>query len=62
MSQKIAYTFAEASVQSGYSERTLKHHVSEGTLIAKYANSKGIIRHADLEAWIDGLPEEAPAR
>lgn len=62
MGQKIAYTFAEASIQPGYSKRTLRYHVAERTLIAKYADSKGIIRRVDLESWIENLPEEAPAR
>lgn len=59
---KIAYTFEEAAEQSGYSIRTLKQHVADGNLMARYANTKGVIRHADLEAWIDKLPAEAPSK
>lgn len=59
---KIAYTFEEAAEQSGYSIRTLKQHVADGNLKARYANTKGVIRHADLEAWIDKLPAEAPSK
>lgn len=61
MSQ-IAYTFEQAAEQSGYSIRTLKQAVSNGNLAARYANSKGVIRHADLDAWIDSLPAEAPTK
>lgn len=54
--QKLAYTFEEAAEQSGYSVRTLKQAVSDGHLAARYANTKGVIRHEDLEAWLDQLP------
>jgi hypothetical protein len=59
---QIAYTFEQAAEQSGYSIRTLKQAVSNGNLAARYANSKGVIRHADLDAWIDSLPAEAPTK
>jgi hypothetical protein len=59
---QIAYTFEQAAEQSGYSIRTLKQAVASGNLAARYANSKGVIRHADLDAWVDSLPAEAPAK
>lgn len=62
MSQKIAYTIAEAAELVGYSERTLKQAISDGNLAARYANSKGVIRHEDLESWIDRLPAESPSK
>lgn len=62
MSQKLAYTFEEAAEQSGYSVRTLKQQVADGNLAARYANSKGVIRHDDLAEWLDSLPAEAPSR
>ena len=62
MSQKIAYTFEEAAEQCGYSIRTLKQHVADGNLAARYANTKGVIRHEDLADWLDHLPAEAPSK
>lgn len=62
MSQKLAYTFEEAAEQSGYSIRTLKQQVADGNLAARYANSKGVIRHDDLAEWLDSLPAESPTR
>lgn len=62
MAQQIAYTFEQAAEQSGYSIRTLKQQVADGNLVARYANSKGVIRHADLDKWLDGLPAEAPSK
>jgi hypothetical protein len=59
---KIAYTFEEAAEQAGYSVRTLKQQVADGKLVARYANSKGVIRHADLDAWLDGLSAEPPTK
>ncbi|MEV8148748.1 hypothetical protein AB0O52_11475 [Arthrobacter sp. NPDC080073] len=59
--QKLAYTFEEAAEQTGYSIRTLKQEVADGRLLARYANTKGVIRHEDLAAWLDALPAEPPA-
>lgn len=58
---KLAYTFEEAAEQAGYSVRTLKQAVADGNLAARYANTKGVIRHQDLEAWLDRLPAESPS-
>lgn len=60
MSARIAYTVADAAEMVGYSERTLKQAIYDGNLAARYANSKAIIRHEDLAAWVDSLPAEAP--
>ncbi|MDQ0679106.1 hypothetical protein QFZ30_002488 [Arthrobacter pascens] len=60
--QKLAYTFEEAAEQSGYSVRTLKQAVYDGNLLARYANTKGVIRHADLDEWLNDLPAEPPTR
>lgn len=60
--QKLAYNFDEAAEQSGYSVRTLKQAVADGNLLARYANTKGVIRHADLEEWLDQLPAESPSK
>lgn len=59
---QIAYTFEQAAEQTGYSVRTLKQAVADGNLAARYANSKGVLRHADLETWLDSLPAEAPSK
>lgn len=45
----------------GYSVRTLKQAVYDGNLMARYANSKGVIRVEDLSQWLDNLPAEPPA-
>lgn len=60
--RRLAYTFEQAAEQSGYSIRTLKQQVADGNLAARYANSKGVIRHDDLAEWLDSLPAESPTR
>ena len=59
---QIAYTFEQAAEQCGYSVRTLKQAVADGNLLARYANTKGVIRHADLDDWLDSLPAEPPTK
>lgn len=60
--QKLAYTLAEAAFQTGYSVRTLQHHIQMGNLIARYANTKCVIPHDDLVSWLEHLPTEPPKR
>jgi hypothetical protein len=57
---KLSYTIEEAAKMTGYGVTTIREHIGKGNLIAKYANKKGVIRHSDLEAWLDRLPAEAP--
>lgn len=61
MTQRIAYTFEAAAEMVGYSVRTLKQAVADGNLAARYANTKGVLRHEDLEKWVDGLSAESPS-
>ncbi|MFK0042056.1 hypothetical protein ACIQTW_19655 [Paenarthrobacter sp. NPDC090517] len=58
---KLALTFEEAAEACGYSVRTLKYQVAAGNLMARYANSKGVIRVEDLARWLDELPAEPKA-
>ena len=62
MSAKLAFTFEEAAEACGYSVRTLKAAAASHDLLVKYANSKGVIRLVDLDAWLDRLPSEAPTK
>jgi hypothetical protein len=62
MSTKLALTFEEAAEASGYSVRTLKAAAADHELLVKYANSKGVIRVADLDDWLDRLPAEPPTK
>lgn len=56
---KLAYSYEEAAEQVGYSSQTLRRANADGLLIVKYGSkSKPVIRHVDLEAWLESLPEE----
>lgn len=57
---KLAYTLEEAAEQSGYGMSTLKVEIKAGRLVPSYANKKPVIRHAELQRWLDSLPAEAP--
>lgn len=58
---KLALTWEEAAEACGYSVRTPKDQVARGNLLARYANSKGVIRVEDLAQWLDDLPAEPKA-
>lgn len=57
---KTAYTYIEGAEECGYSERTMKQAAADGSLIVRYANSKPVIMHEDLVAWLKSLPTEKP--
>lgn len=54
--QKLAYTYAEAAAQCGYSLGVVEQAVSDGSLPARYATTQCVIRHEDLAAWVAQLP------
>lgn len=60
--QRISYTWEQASEMVGYSVRTLKQAAADGYLAPRYANSKAVIRHQDLEDWVNSLPAESPSK
>lgn len=57
---QISYSVAQAAEAVGLSERTVRDAIKDSYLTARYLNTKAIIRHEDLEAWIDKLPSESP--
>lgn len=57
---KSAYNYLEAAEEVGYSERTMKEEAARDRLVVRYANSKPIIMHEDLMAWLRSLPTERP--
>lgn len=59
---KLSFTFEEAAEACGYSVRVLKGAAANSELLVKYANSKGVIRVADLDDWLDRLPAEPPTK
>ncbi|QDG65811.1 helix-turn-helix domain-containing protein [Pseudarthrobacter sp. NIBRBAC000502772] len=57
---QISYTVAEAAKAVGLSERSVRDAIKDSYLTARFFNTKALIRHEDLEAWIDKLPSESP--
>lgn len=57
---KTAYSIDEAAEETGLGRTTIREHIAKGNLIAKYPNSKPIIRQIDLDDWLDSLPTESP--
>lgn len=55
---KLAYTVAEAAEQVGYSRDVIRQAIRDKALIAHYPTSKPVIRHADLDAWVENSPTE----
>ena len=52
-----AYSRASASDESGISEDMLDRAIKSGDLKAKQLGRRVLIRPADLEAYIDSLPD-----
>lgn len=58
-SPRIAYDIVEAARQVSVSDDTLRAAIRDGQLVARMVGRKYLIRHADLCAWVDGLPKAA---
>ena len=58
MAAKLAYTFAEAAEATGYSIDVIRRAVRTKDLPAKYGTARPVIRHEDLVAWVDAMPDE----
>jgi hypothetical protein len=56
---KLAFTFEEAAAATGYGKTVIKLAVRDGDITASYANSKPVIRRAELDRWLESLPSEA---
>ncbi len=56
--RKIAYSVDEAAARVGLSSRTLRDQIADNYLLARYVNTKALIAHEDLVAWLSSLPTE----
>lgn len=54
---RIAYTIEDAAAEVGLSPRYIREEIYTGRLKAKAAGTKLIVRRADLEEWVDALPD-----
>lgn len=51
-----------AAAKVGLSTKTLEEAQQSGELVAHYLGTKPLYRAVDLDAWIESLPTEKPAR
>jgi hypothetical protein len=58
----LALPLPAAASAAGYSVDVLRLAITRGDLTARYANSKPVIRVADLDQWLANLPTEAPPK
>ena len=52
----LAYNIPAAARAVGYGASTIRNAIYSGQLHPRYANTKPVILHDDLWAWVDGLP------
>lgn len=57
--RKIAYSLDEAAARVGCSTTLLRRQIANSYLVARYVNSKPLIAHEELVAWLNSLPTEA---
>lgn len=56
----ISYSVKSAAANTGVSEALISQAINAGELQERYWNSKKIIRHEDLKAFVDNLPTVKP--
>lgn len=54
----ISYSVKSAAAATGVSEALISQALKSGELQERYWNTKKIIRHEDLKAFVDSLPTE----
>ena len=57
----VSLTVADAARVTGLSQFSIRAAYQSGALPVRYHGTKVLIRRADLERWIDGLPDERTA-
>ena len=57
--RKLAYTIDEAAWRTGVSPDLIRGQIAYGYLAPRYVNSKPIIPHDELIAWLNSLPSES---
>lgn len=57
---KYAYNVTEASEATGIAVTKIKELVRRGEIAAKYAGKDILILPAELERWVNSLPDQRP--
>jgi len=56
----VSYSLDGAAVAMGQSRKTIDRAIKAGDLTPRYVNSKAVILHSDLVAWIETAPVDKP--
>ena len=56
--RKLAYTLEEAAARVGCSLALIRGQIANNYLLVRYINSKPVIEHEELVAWLRNLPTE----
>lgn len=62
MSEKLAYTVAEAAAAAAVSEPVIRRAVGKGDLTFHYPTSRPVVLAEDLRDWLATAPIERPAK
>lgn len=60
MTQQIGYTIAQAALQVGLSERSIRDAIKDSHLPARFFKTKALVDHDDLKEWFKKLPSDSP--
>lgn len=52
----VSHGYKRAALVADVSETLIREAVARGDLAVHYVNTKPLIRHAELDAWIESLP------
>jgi predicted DNA-binding transcriptional regulator AlpA len=61
MTEQIAATIPQAAEMVGLSSDSIRRAIRKGQIVPRYPNGKPLILVADLRAWIESAPTEAPS-
>jgi hypothetical protein len=56
----VAYTISDAADAVGMGKAAFNAILASGDITRRYPNSKPIISHAELVAWVESLPVDKP--
>lgn len=57
--QKLAYTIPEVTEVAGIKKTNIYEHIKAGRLIAVKMGHRTLIRHSDLQDFLESLPQKA---
>lgn len=61
MTDKLAYSLAEAAQACGVSIDVIRRAIRSNSLPVRYPTSRPVVLHSDLEAWLHAAPETKSA-